>query len=256
MRAVRDEDVSSATKNVLVMLALRMSEDGTGWVAQRRLAADASLSVRTVRRAVAWARTNGWLERTRRGHRLGDGRSLANEYRLVAPSQQDTPVPLTPSQQDTDDLLRSVSTGHRRSSTGHPWPPKRSSTRGPIKRAPSDDAHTLPEQGHGVPVHDGEAIGNNGAKNTTAQDLVGAWIRSHKVRPPKSVIGQAGRHVKALLEEGFAPAVVAAALERQRTKGLNPSTLPSLVNEVANRSDPGAPPDDEPDEYGIRRGVM
>ncbi|MEV7556446.1 hypothetical protein [Streptomyces sp. NPDC089795] len=53
-------------------------------------------------------------------------------------------------------------------------------------------------------------------------------------RPPKKVLGHLGKEIRTLLDEGYGPDVLRPALERLRAKGLNPSVLPSLVNELLN----------------------
>ncbi|MFI8320444.1 MULTISPECIES: hypothetical protein [Streptomyces] len=53
-------------------------------------------------------------------------------------------------------------------------------------------------------------------------------------RPPKKVLGHLGKEIRSLLDEGYGPDVLRPALERLRAKGLNPSVLPSLVNELLN----------------------
>jgi hypothetical protein len=55
-------------------------------------------------------------------------------------------------------------------------------------------------------------------------------------RPPSSTLGHLGREIKNLLEENFEPDAIRTALGRLRQKGLHPSVLPSLVNEVVNAS--------------------
>ncbi|GLW02534.1 hypothetical protein Slala05_61640 [Streptomyces lavendulae subsp. lavendulae] len=72
----------------------------------------------------------------------------------------------------------------------------------------------------------------------STKQLVAEYVGGHVQRPPKAVIGLVGRHVKGLLEEGFDPEVIRAALERLRFKNLHPSVLPSLVNEALNASPP------------------
>jgi hypothetical protein len=63
---------------------------------------------------------------------------------------------------------------------------------------------------------------------------VGEYVGACLHRPPKDTIGHLGRKVRILLEEGFEPEPIRTALERLRTKGLHPSVLPSVVNEVLN----------------------
>jgi hypothetical protein len=73
-------------------------------------------------------------------------------------------------------------------------------------------------------------------ENPSGGDIVATWIDSLNRRPPGSVIGQVGKHAKALLAEGFTEKEILEALAAMSAKGLNPSTLPSLVNEVVNRT--------------------
>lgn len=68
----------------------------------------------------------------------------------------------------------------------------------------------------------------------TAQTLIGEFIDGCRTRPPGNVIAQLGKHVAALLGEGFDPAAIRAALAKFRAKPMHPSVLPSLVNEVVN----------------------
>lgn len=85
-------------------------------------------------------------------------------------------------------------------------------------------------------------------EGNNAGDVVALWIESLNRRPPGSVIGQVGKHVKALLQDGFTEQEIRDGLIAMSAKGLNPSTLPSLVNDVVNnvrpiRSGTGGPVD-------------
>jgi Bacterial regulatory protein, arsR family len=99
MRAVRDHvpkpGPRSARLVVLFCLALRMRSDGSGFASQRQLANDADVSESTVRRHLRWGRENGYVEQTRRGHRIDKDTVLASEYRLTQPVTGDLldPVP-------------------------------------------------------------------------------------------------------------------------------------------------------------------
>ncbi|MFD6326068.1 hypothetical protein ACFWOL_25115 [Streptomyces sp. NPDC058442] len=68
----------------------------------------------------------------------------------------------------------------------------------------------------------------------SAQQLMTEYIAACPHRPPQDVLGHLGREVRKLLDEGIAPDYVRAGLHRHRTKGLHPSTLPSLVHEAMN----------------------
>lgn len=68
----------------------------------------------------------------------------------------------------------------------------------------------------------------------TAQALIAEWIDHCRKRPPGRVIGQVAKQLKALLAEGFDYDDVRAGLALWHSKGLHPSTLPSVVNEHIN----------------------
>lgn len=70
----------------------------------------------------------------------------------------------------------------------------------------------------------------------TAQTLTAEWIDHCEGRPPKSVIGQVSKHLKAMLDEGIEPERIRRALAEWNRKGLHPSTLPSVVHEISNRA--------------------
>jgi len=77
--------------HVLTMFALRLDwSTGQGFCSEAQLMADADASGRTVRRAMLWARSRELTVRTRRGHRLGNGRVVASEWRLLSqPARSD-----------------------------------------------------------------------------------------------------------------------------------------------------------------------
>ncbi|WP_372404595.1 hypothetical protein [Streptomyces luteireticuli] len=68
----------------------------------------------------------------------------------------------------------------------------------------------------------------------SAKSLVAEYVAGCHRRPPEDVLGLLGRKVKTLLEEHFDAKDVRTALDRLRARGLHPSVLPSLVNEVVN----------------------
>ncbi|MEU2232555.1 hypothetical protein [Streptomyces vietnamensis] len=65
------------------------------------------------------------------------------------------------------------------------------------------------------------------------------YLRECSRRPPKTFLGHLGKEIRRLLDEGFEPDTLRPALDRLRTKGLHPSVLPSLVNEVVNSTPTG-----------------
>lgn len=68
----------------------------------------------------------------------------------------------------------------------------------------------------------------------TAQTLVAEWIDSVPHKPPGDVRAQVGRKLKTMLDEGIDPDGIREGLRLWASKGLHPSTLPSVVNEVMN----------------------
>ncbi|WP_043267163.1 hypothetical protein [Streptomyces sp. CT34] len=75
---------------------------------------------------------------------------------------------------------------------------------------------------------------DDSSAKVSAKQLVAEYVRGCNRRPPEDFLGHLGRKVNALLDERFEADHIRAALERLRAKGLNPSVLPSLVNEVVN----------------------
>ncbi|MFE9840300.1 hypothetical protein [Streptomyces goshikiensis] len=75
-------------------------------------------------------------------------------------------------------------------------------------------------------------------QTVSAKVLVTEYAAACEHRPPTSVLGQLGREAAKLLAEGIDPSHVRAGLDRQRTKGLHPKTLASVVHEVMNAGAP------------------
>lgn len=65
-------------------------------------------------------------------------------------------------------------------------------------------------------------------------DLVGEWISGCRKRPPGAVVGQIAKAIKGMLSEGLDADDIRAGIQVWSAKGLHPSTLPSVVNEVMN----------------------
>jgi len=71
---------------------------------------------------------------------------------------------------------------------------------------------------------------------TPGQILVAQWVERCRKRPPGTVIGQAGKAIAAMLAEGIDESDIRAGLDVWSAKGLHPSALPAVVNEVMNAS--------------------
>lgn len=96
-----------------------------------------------------------------------------------------------------------------------------------IEHYPSE--HYKEEHQKSLPAPDGANAGT----------IIADWIDTLNHRPPERVIGQMAREVRKLLEEGFDPAVVSAAVGSVSVKGLHPSTVSSEVNTILNGSNRG-----------------
>jgi hypothetical protein len=83
-----------------------------------------------------------------------------------------------------------------------------------------------------------EAAAIEDPKPVTAQTIVGEWLERVNKRPPGSVVGQASKQIKNLLDEGIDPNDIRAGLARWMRRGSAPSAIPSFVNEAMNAAPP------------------
>ncbi|MDX3854871.1 hypothetical protein [Streptomyces sp. AK02-01A] len=93
-----------------------------------------------------------------------------------------------------------------------------------------------------VPTGRGAPAPDAASETVSAKQLVAEYASGCHRRPPSSTLGHLGREIKTLLAEDFEPGDIRTALDRLRSKGLHPSVLPSLVNEVVNASPHSASP--------------
>lgn len=68
----------------------------------------------------------------------------------------------------------------------------------------------------------------------TAGTIVAEWLDRCKKRPPGQVIGQIGKHVKAMLAEGIDPDDIRRGVAQWMTRNIAASHLPGVVNDVMN----------------------
>lgn len=100
-RAVR-ERFKRADLCILLDLGTFMDADGGGARPPvSRLAASTGYSEGQVRRSLTSAIEDHFLERTRRGHRLGNGRAMASEYRAVLPASTAHPCAVDSTPEET-----------------------------------------------------------------------------------------------------------------------------------------------------------
>lgn len=99
--------------------------------------------------------------------------------------------------------------------------------------APDDASGTAatPEPGDTEDAPDDEVVD---AEIVTAQVIVAEWIERCTERPPSRVIGQLAKEISQLLDDRIHPNHIRRGIATWMTKGLHPSTLASVVNEVMN----------------------
>jgi hypothetical protein len=137
-----------------------------------------------------------------------------------------------------------------RASSGEPHesPPTRAVT----DSNPSLDRRVIGRDGIGEEVP--PTAGAVAPRVDSTDSLVAEWLQHCRKRPPNSVIGQVGKQVKALLAEGVDSTDVRAGLAAWHRKGVHPSVLPSMVNELMNATPARASPNGKPSTTDSRVG--
>jgi hypothetical protein len=67
-----------------------------------------------------------------------------------------------------------------------------------------------------------------------AETIIRAWMADCAKQPPARIVNDVGRQIAALLAEGIDPADVTEGVRLWQRKGLHPTTLPSVVNQIMN----------------------
>ncbi|MER5567222.1 hypothetical protein ABT083_13590 [Streptomyces goshikiensis] len=93
-----------------------------------------------------------------------------------------------------------------------------------------------------VPTGRQAPASRSASEKVSAKDLVAEYVKGCRQKPPSDTRGLLGRKIKMLLDEDFAPSDIRAAMRLLRDKGLHPSVLPSLVNQVVNASPQASSP--------------
>lgn len=116
-----------------------------------------------------------------------------------------------------------------------------------LARAPEVSAPGAGEQGNRgtgeipTPTESGgrpraDPVESNG-HDPNCQALVAEWLDHTDKRPPGNVIGQVGKNLKMMLDEGIAYGDVRGGLALWARKGLHPASLPSVVHEFQVKAD-------------------
>lgn len=158
-------------------------------------------------------------------------RARAAEATAPPPSRRDTPAPVTPPSRRDSRPCHAVSHGppipsHTDKENAPPAVVRRPAPAAPPGAPPDAPAAAVPD-GPPAPAEDPP-----GGAPPTAQRLVAAWLDRCARRPPARIVARVGAQVATLLAEGIPAADVAAGLHAWHDRRLDPSTLPSVVNEL------------------------
>lgn len=227
--AYKVPDISGAAKLVLVTLADFADENGSCFPSHKRLAAMTGLSERTVRRHIADFATRGLLRIVPTFR--SDGSQTANRYVLNLDDQgggqsvqgggQPNQGGGQPDQGGWSPVSRGVVT------SVHPYKeePPREPPEEPVPPSAGRASAPAPPQ----PCKPG---------TDEDQPLLGEYVHACKTRPPAQVLAALGRQLRGLLGEGYDAEDLRRALATLRRKGLHPSALPAVLNEVLNADPP------------------
>ncbi|MET9973896.1 hypothetical protein ACFYOI_03730 [Streptomyces microflavus] len=158
------------------------------------------------------------------------------------PDSADTePKSQCPDSADTDESqcqeIPDVSVRESRTPTLSPL-----STRPLSYGEPSDSAGAQAAQDDVIDAEVLEEAAAEQPKPVTTQMIVGEWLERAPKRPPGSVIGRVSKTIRILLEEDrIDPDDIRRGIAHWMSKGLDPSTLPSVVNQVMNAAAAAAP---------------
>lgn len=215
---LHDPAVPRDAKLVYLMLSSHVGGKASAWPSHRRMAELLGMSISTVKRQLTWLRGHGHVTWQAR---IGDNEArITNEYTLVAGSSA--------SIEDAGPVANK---------------PRSDRARGSVRATPSSQEPT-PSLTVSEPIGPGERTEEESlnesqlmipsAQTATAHDIVGAWCNWCQNRPPDRVVGQISKLVKEMLTEGIADDFIRRGLAAWTEKGVHPSVLPSVVNEVMN----------------------
>lgn len=157
------------------------------------------------------------------------------ESKLPAPEEGEKPDPEPPTCNDSDSStphggLTEDSRQERKGKEGN----REGKGRGSVPVQEAVELDLVSADGDSDFVGAAEAAAPEEPKPVTAQTIVGEWLERVTKRPPNTVIGQASKQIKNLLDEGIDADDIRAGLARWMAKGSAPSAIPSFVNEAMN----------------------
>lgn len=154
---------------------------------------------------------------------------------IQSPAQRDTENNSQgPAQQDTEPAQRPV---HRDTDGRFSVPESGTLT---DSQCPAPRDVSVPLDGTPTP-HPSIPTTSDAPAPITAQTIVAEWLERVSKRPPSSVVGHVSRLVGQLLADDIEADDIRRGMAAWMAKGLHPSTLPAVVNEVMNAAPPAPP---------------
>jgi hypothetical protein len=218
------------TRLVLLALADAAWNDGITWATEERLAAQARVSVRQVRRCI---RTLEELEELSVG-KVRVGRSTRNVYRVIMPELHEIDFDRIPFQLHPD-IFTGSTAAEAEDSPGQivAVHPDKSDRSGRVLPYRSNRKRTVSPPGDELALAGADPM----AVKETAQTLTGFFVDESKARgtsPARRTIGTVAKYVKELLDEGQPPEAVKAGILRMLDRRVvQPAMLGQFVQEAA-----------------------
>lgn len=206
---LRDRTYDGKKKLILLAIADMVDADGVGFASYRQIQQVTDVSTTYLTQCIREFVEDGRLEILRKG----TGPGTATVYRVLL--SWSTQLSNSVAQSDEEQLSNSVAPNYPTLTQNYPTP------------ASNPPSYTsLDTSSVHVTSPDGSA--------PNAGQVMKAYLEQVNVRPPERVVGHLARETRLLIEQGFNPDVVLAALLAINEKGLHPSTLASEVNALLN----------------------
>lgn len=137
-----------------------------------------------------------------------------------------------------DESAYSVKTGSDQGTQFGADKSARRANKSSLKQVAGSKGQGVPTTSDGAAAPRGEVVVWPGDDEPIDADSVGGlvagWLDGCKVRPLSKVIARVGREVKQAISEDIPPHLIREALDVWQAKGLDPSLIPSVINQVAN----------------------
>ncbi|MFD9444989.1 hypothetical protein [Streptomyces sp. NPDC060001] len=189
-----------------------------------KLLSEASLITRYVLTRKRYIAVTGWGEHQRINR--------PTPSKLPAPDQGE-PTPPEPVTRDNSDSLNAHAPLTEDS------PPERKGKEGKGTGKGKESSAEADGESEPIDPDDSDFVGATEDPDPIgANTIVAEWIDRCTKRPPGNVIGRVAKQIKKLLDEDIDADDIRRGLSRWMTKGADPSSIPSFVNEAMNAGPP------------------